>query len=260
MKISIRRSWNSISPNYQKNTIISLNDVHYGPLMAGEKKLNLLGNVKKKKVLEMGCGGGQNSTVLAKWGANVTGIDISENQIAYAKDLARREKVNVKFIVSNMEKLTSIPSKSIDIVISSFAIHYADNIEKTFREVGRVLKLNGVFVLCDGHPVNYFNWIRHKGKDAIVIGNYFKRRKVYWVWRSVGKVKLYDYYRNFQDYIEPLIKNGFVIERFLEPEILDMRDIKRGRSPYVNDYYKKWYKRWKRNPLTFIIKARKVTE
>lgn len=46
-------------------TRISLEDVHYGPLSAGESELKLLGNVRGKDILEIGCGGGQNAIVLS---------------------------------------------------------------------------------------------------------------------------------------------------------------------------------------------------
>jgi len=88
--MSARKGWNIVSKGYQEKTRISLEDVHYGPTSPGELELKLLGNVKEKHVLEVGCGGGQNSIVLAKWGAKPVGLDVSEEQIKYAKQLARK--------------------------------------------------------------------------------------------------------------------------------------------------------------------------
>ncbi|MFX1286438.1 MAG: class I SAM-dependent methyltransferase [Promethearchaeota archaeon] len=64
----------------------------------GEKELGLLGNVKGKRILELGCGGGQNSIVLAKWGAKVIGLDISEIQLECANILAKKEGVRVDWL------------------------------------------------------------------------------------------------------------------------------------------------------------------
>ncbi|HSR35450.1 MAG TPA: hypothetical protein VLY63_33190, partial [Anaerolineae bacterium] len=64
-----RQSWDTISANYQAHTRISTDDVHYGPLAPGERELGLLGNILGKHILEIGCGGGQNSIALTKWGA-----------------------------------------------------------------------------------------------------------------------------------------------------------------------------------------------
>ena len=65
LKHSARNGWNIISGSYQMKTRISLEDVHYGPLSAGESELKLLGNVRGKDILEIGCGGGQNAIVLS---------------------------------------------------------------------------------------------------------------------------------------------------------------------------------------------------
>jgi ubiquinone/menaquinone biosynthesis C-methylase UbiE len=120
--MSAKKGWNIISRKYQKKTLISFEDVHYGPISYGESELKLLGNVKGKDVLEIGCGGGQNAIVLSKWGARSVGIDISEKQIKFARKLAKQEGVKVQFHVCNMEDLSIFDSESFDIVISSFGI------------------------------------------------------------------------------------------------------------------------------------------
>jgi len=81
IEMSAKKGWNIISRSYQEETRISLEDVHYGPISPGESELKLLGKVKDKDALEIGCGGGQNAIVLSKWGARSMGLDISEEQI-----------------------------------------------------------------------------------------------------------------------------------------------------------------------------------
>ena len=98
-----KKGWNTISRSYHEKTRISLEDVHYGPISPGESELKLLGDVKGKDILEVGCGGGQNTIVLAKWSARSVGLDISEEQIKYARKLAKNNKVNASFYVGNME-------------------------------------------------------------------------------------------------------------------------------------------------------------
>ena len=97
--------------------------------------------------------GGQNAIVLSKSGAKSTGFDISEEQIEYARKLAKREGVNVPFHVGNMEDLGMFHNESFDVVLSSCAIGYVENLRKTFREVFRILRKNGLFVFCVVHPI-----------------------------------------------------------------------------------------------------------
>lgn len=60
--------------------------------------LSLIGDVKHKRVLDAGCGYGFYSILLAKRGAMVTGIDISEKMIALAKNNAEKASVECQFL------------------------------------------------------------------------------------------------------------------------------------------------------------------
>ncbi len=62
-----RRSWNAISAQYQAHTCTSTDDVHYGYLVPGERKLRLLSEVASKRVLEV-CFVAENTTT--NWGLN----------------------------------------------------------------------------------------------------------------------------------------------------------------------------------------------
>ena len=53
------------------------------------------------KIADFGCGPGLYAARLAKHGANVTGIDFSARSIAYAKDVAAREKLNINYVNQN---------------------------------------------------------------------------------------------------------------------------------------------------------------
>ena len=70
--------WEEIAAAYQTETVISTDDFHYGPLIAGDSTLKLLPEtLEGLDCLEVGCGGAQNSIYLAKHGANCTAVDIS---------------------------------------------------------------------------------------------------------------------------------------------------------------------------------------
>lgn len=119
----------------------------------GEQELRLLGNVEGRDILEIGCGGGQNAIVLAKWGARSVGSDLSEEQVKYALNLARKQKVTIPFHVGNMENMDMFNEESFDIVLSSCAIGYSENPGQVFNEVFRILRRDGLFVFCVMHPI-----------------------------------------------------------------------------------------------------------
>ncbi len=148
-----RRSWNALSAQYQAHTRISTDDVHYGSLAPGERELRLLGEVAGKRVIEIGCGGGQNSIALTKWGATCIGVDPSPAQLDHARRLAREIGVEVHFVEGVAENLSPFPDESFDIVLSSYAFDYVTDLRRAYDEAWRVLVPGGLFVFCLSHDV-----------------------------------------------------------------------------------------------------------
>lgn len=113
---------------------------------------------KKKKILDVCCGTGINSFILAKKGASVWGIDLSENQIKMA--FKRRKKflnLKLKFQIMDAEKL-QFKDNFFDMVICSFGLHELGSLkvlENVIREVKRVLKPRGRLIIADyNNPKN----------------------------------------------------------------------------------------------------------
>jgi len=114
-------------------------DIHYGPSSPNEDDLKLLGDLAGKRVLELGCGGGQCSIAFALRGARVTGIDFAEGQLAFARKLAAEHGVEVEFLKHDIANLSPFAENSVDIVFSAFALMYLEDRLKVFREVPNFL-------------------------------------------------------------------------------------------------------------------------
>jgi ubiquinone/menaquinone biosynthesis C-methylase UbiE len=215
-KANIRQAWNSTTREYQKRHKIPTEFAHYGPRCPNENDLRLLGSVKGKKILEIGCGGGQNSIAFAKQGAAVTGLDLSDEQIEFAKELAEKESVRVRFIRGDMQNMKEIEDDSYDIVFTAISLIWTD-IGKTIPEVYRVLKGGGLFVFSDIHP--FFNIFSETSLD--LERSYFETG--YHEWTETSKetgteTRFGNYFYTMSDYINTLIENGFHLEKVLEPE------------------------------------------
>ncbi|MDH5447956.1 MAG: methyltransferase domain-containing protein [Candidatus Bathyarchaeota archaeon] len=260
--MSAKKGWNIISKAYQSSVRISLVDVHYGPISPGETELKLLGDVEGKDILEVGCGGGQNAIVLAKWGARSVGLDISEEQIKYARRLARKHTVRVQFYVGNMEGMDMLNDESFDIVLSSCAIGYSENYGQAFSEAFRVLRRGGLFVFCVVHPIaNRGRAVKYGRRKMWGIGSYFDRRRRTWTWKFDGTAaKFCGYHRTLQDYFNSLVSAGFIVEKILEPEpypLTKMTEEEKQKIPYYWEGSEKEYDTWRRVPYILIFKARK---
>lgn len=109
--------------------------------------LHKLGDLKDKKLLDLGCGLGESSVYFAKKGARVIACDISEGMLNVAKQLAKKHNVNIDTLNSYSDKL-EVDNETLDIVYAANLLHHVE-IESTLKEVKRVLKKNGIFVSWD---------------------------------------------------------------------------------------------------------------
>jgi SAM-dependent methyltransferase len=108
-----------------------------------EYAYHLLGDVRGLRVLDVGCGSGENAVQLANRGAHVWALDISADLIRLAK---RRMVVNgresgAQFIVGSAHDLP-LPNGSVDIVFGIAILHHLD-LQKISNEVHRVLRRGG---------------------------------------------------------------------------------------------------------------------
>ena len=207
--------WEKGARDFQETAQLPI-DILYGQHV-NEEKLQLIGPVAGKHVLEIGCGGAQCGIAFAKQGAIVSGVDIAAAQLEYARELAEKHGVRITFYQRDMADLSPIASASQDIVFSSIAFHYVDDLLSTFREAYRVLKPRGLFVWSVGHP---FSAILN-GTTLLPRRSYFDTGKVVSgleVSTEVG-FAFAENFRTVSDYFNMLIEAGFKVERMVEPDI-----------------------------------------
>jgi ubiquinone/menaquinone biosynthesis C-methylase UbiE len=207
-----KNSWNKQAARYQS-------DADYGDRdLPTEKDLNLIGNVNGKKVLELGCGGANCGISLANQGAIVTCSDISKEQISFAKNNAKKENVDIQFILSPMENV--IYDNEFDIVISMAALQYIEDIEKVFNNVCKSFKNNGIFIFSLNDPTFYSVATKYLWNDPIKQQSYFYSGPEKWKWRDNDDFEFITYRRPIYEYINTLIKHNLSIVNFfqLKPE------------------------------------------
>src|SRR5262245_57923695 len=113
----------------------------------------LLGDVRGKRVLDFGCGHGMASVVLARHGADVTGIDLSAGYVEEARRRAAANEVSAFFQQADAEHLP-FTDASCDAVWGCAILHHLD-LQQAGSELRRVLRPGGVAVFCEpwgGNP------------------------------------------------------------------------------------------------------------
>ncbi|MBV9182301.1 MAG: methyltransferase domain-containing protein [Acidobacteria bacterium] len=116
-----------------------------------EYAFHLLGDIRSKKVVDLGCGTGENMVPLAKRGADVTGIDISPDLIQLALQRISCAEVSARAIVGSAYD-TGFKSESVDVILCVALIHHLD-IPKVRDEMYRILRTDGVIVLAE--PIRF---------------------------------------------------------------------------------------------------------
>ena len=203
------RYWDDLAEVYQKETRISTTDFHYGPLLPGDSTLQLLPSIGKNdpksfqgseknmpagssgfQALEIGSGAGQNSIFLAKQGAECVAIDISKEQLAHGRKLAKAENVEVDFQCVSMDSLKDLqypprpagtpPKEGVlkaplhgrggrsnamggvglfDLIHSTYALPFSSDPARVIKEASAMLKPDGTFLLTTGHPLYAGEWL-----------------------------------------------------------------------------------------------------
>ena len=127
--------------------------------IAGRNSLNsielkLLGDIQQKRILHLQCHFGQDSLSMARMGAQVTGVDLSDVAINKAIDLAKQMNLKADFICSDVLELPNVHKAQYDIVFTSYGtIGWLPDIDKWASVISHFLKPGGKLVFAEFHPV-----------------------------------------------------------------------------------------------------------
>src|SRR5262249_28969242 len=104
-----------------------------------------LGDVAGKEVLCLAGGGGQQSLAFGLLGANVTVVDLSDEQLKRDADAAAQHEVNVNLLREDMRDLSRLQESSFDIVWHPYSLNFVPHVHEVFRQVARLLRTGGIY-------------------------------------------------------------------------------------------------------------------
>ncbi len=116
-----------------------------------EYAFHLLGEIRDKTVVDLGCGSGENLIPLIHRGAHVIGIDISPELISIAQRRLNEAGLSASVRVGSAYQ-TELPDESVDVVFCMSLIHHLD-IAPIRKEMQRVLRPGGSIVVKE--PVRF---------------------------------------------------------------------------------------------------------
>jgi len=139
--------------------------------------------VNGKRVLDVACGSGYGSEIIANYGCSLyLGIDVSEEAIKYARKHYKRDNVN--FICENGIDLRSVGDNEFDVVVSYETIEHIKRYDLFLKELKRVTKPNGTIIISTPNkkysspnkiqPINKYHVIEFYFNDFYsLLGKYF---------------------------------------------------------------------------------------
>lgn len=206
--------------------------------MTNPAMFEILGNIRGKKILDLGCGEGYNSRLMARKGAEVIGVDFSDKMINLAIKLEQKNKQGITYYVLDAANLYLFNNNTFDIVACFMALQDIEKYQDAIKEMYRILKRHGRFVFVIPHPCferriigrkTIGGWEYKKGtknksiKDALYykVDRYFDTHRYIIPWNMKRLTKHFTtmtFHRTLTDYADALHSAGLVISRLKEPK------------------------------------------
>ena len=101
---------------------------------------------EKLKILDIGCGGGLLCEPLKRLGAQVTGIDVSKNNIEVAKTHAKEMNLNINYICASPENL--MLENKFDVILNMEVVEHVSNIDLFIEHCSQLIEKNGIMFVA----------------------------------------------------------------------------------------------------------------
>jgi SAM-dependent methyltransferase len=152
-----RRSWNQATRAHNSHKRDQATFLRAGGSTLAPQELELLGELSGRSLLHLCCNSGQDTLSLARHGARITGVDISDEAIDFATQLATDSGLHAKFEradVYDWLPKAAQERRNFDRVFLSYgAIYWLSDLGALMRGAARVLAPGGRLVLVEFHPL-----------------------------------------------------------------------------------------------------------
>ncbi len=213
--------WNKWAKLHVDSKFYNMEAFREGRTSLQSIELALLKNIKGKRVLHLQCHFGQDSLSMTRLGAKVTGVDISDEAVFIAQNLAKEMELDAQFVCSDVLELDKNLEDQFDYIFTSYgALVWLPDLYKWASIVDHFLKPGGELIVVEFHPVsNMFDENFEK-----ILYSYFRREGIleeeegsYAALDATdvkGQSLAWDF--SISDLMTPVLQQGFQIESFME--------------------------------------------
>ncbi len=198
--------------------------------------LEMLPDVNNLAGLDIGCGEGNNTRLLAKRGARMTAVDIASAFVRHSQEEEERQPLGIRYSVGSAVELP-FADETFDFATGFMSFMDIPETDRVLTEAYRILRPNGFLQFSITHPC-YDTPLRRNLRDAagrtyaIQVGDYFRNLEgdlMEWMFsaappeakKSLPKFRAPRFTRTLNQWLNLVIHTGFVLERIGEPRPSD---------------------------------------
>jgi 2-polyprenyl-3-methyl-5-hydroxy-6-metoxy-1,4-benzoquinol methylase len=216
---SSTRSWDAVADDWVAHA--DTNDYRNHFLLPFT--LALLGDVRDRRILDLGCGEGGYGRALAARGARVVAVDGSARLVEVARRRAEEAGQRIECLIANAAALEgdALEEDSFDIVLASMMLMDVEDYEGVVREVWRVLARGGFLLMSITHPcfsAPVSRWVSEGQPDEhFAVDRYLQPLAWDAFMAAHFRRPVIRRHRPLQDYVNPLLECGFALCALHEP-------------------------------------------
>lgn len=213
-----RRAWDKMVQSGQRFTkpAEDLSD----PLATVDGLGWLDGNVRGKRLLCLGAGGGRQSALYAAAGAVVTVVDISPRMLEIDREVAAERGLQVRTVETSMDNLSMFSAGEFEVIIHPVSTCYVPKIRPVYQHVSRVTATGGIYIGQHKQPTSLQLSMEPNASGRYeVMEPYYRDGEPL---RPITGSRLresgtIEYLHRWEEIVGGLCRSGFVIEDLVEP-------------------------------------------
>jgi 2-polyprenyl-3-methyl-5-hydroxy-6-metoxy-1,4-benzoquinol methylase len=177
--------------------------------------LDLLDDVQGMRVLDLACGHGRLARELARRGATVVGVDISDALLDRAREAEAQEPLGITYLKVDATSARALAGEMFYGIVCNHGLADIDDLDGTLATVARVLRPGGRFVFSILHPC-FPGWDDDAPSSWPRDGGYYAEG--WWLARNPGiRGKVGSNHRTFSTYLNSVVHHHLAIEEVAEP-------------------------------------------
>ena len=252
-----KQTWNEKVDVHAASDFYDMEAFKKGETSLKSYELEALGNVSGKSLLHLQCHFGQDTLSWSRMGAKCTGVDLSENGIALAKELNTNLNLDAEFVCCNVLDTSKYVKNQFDIVFTSYGvIGWLPDLKPWGEMIAERLMPGGTFYMVEFHPIVWmFDYLK---ENPVMRYGYHQKDVIYEEYQGTyanpdSKMisKEFGWNHGLGQVVSSLSEAGLTIQYVREYD----------ESPYevfpglVESENKMFVTKDKLYPLTFAIKA-----